>query len=659
MDEVTAAREQVSADLRQGGPLSQKLPGYEERAGQIAMAEAVAMALATGQHALIEAGTGIGKSIAYLLPIVRSGKKAIVATANKALQEQLYYKDLPFISQHIAPVDFALVKGMGNYLCRQHFEEERAFQQLVQQPAFSRLDKKLDDRDFDGDLDVLPFSLPGDLRGRVAADGDDCAWRACDHFNACFVRQMRDRAQAAQIIIVNHTLLLIDTLMDGWLLPEREVVVVDEAHHLPDEATRAFTVTVSPRSVDSLLSLRLLREHCDPQKIEMAIGANAFVWARLEEMISFGSRNRVPFAGPLQEGLRLSSAIKEIGTSLRQRRPENMSEREEQLFDKLLRRVSNLTGNLALVFGESDTEKFVYYVERTASRRGRDAWLSISAAPLSVTDLLKKNLFDKGSVIATSATLAINGSFEFYRRQTGLDDVALEHVFPSPFDYRTNARIFVPGPSDIPEPSFGAENRDYLDKLAELMARLVRASRGRAFLLFTSQRALNEVLRRFVETHRLEDEGFTLLVQGYDIGRKELLDRFRAAEQAVLLGLRSFWEGVDVVGDRLSLVVIDKLPFAPPDDPVHEARVSQMRAAGENWFGDYVLPLAIMQLKQGVGRLIRSRDDRGVIAILDSRLIAKYYGRTVLLSLPDALRTRHMRTIEAFFAEEEDESGRS
>ncbi len=648
MDEVAAARAVVAADLRDGGTLSQRLPGYEERAGQIAMAEAVAAALTNGEHAIIEAGTGIGKTIAYLLPIVRSGKIAIVATANKALQEQIFYKDLPFIHENIQPVEYALVKGMTNYLCRQHFEEERGFQQLIQQPAFDNLDALLDDDDFDGDLDVVPFGVPGELRGRITNDGDECPWRACEHFNHCYVRRMRERAQTAQIVVVNHTLMLLDVMMDGWLLPQRDVVVIDEAHHLADEATRAFTVTVSPRRVESLLVLRRLREHCDPAKIEAARGASALAWGRLDEAISLGARSRCPFSGPFEEGLRLASAIKEVGTNLRQQKPENMDDRDEQLYDKLTRRVSALVADLALVFGESNMEERVYYVERQQARRGREGMLSVSAAPLSVAGLLKKNLFDKVSVVCTSATLAINNRFDFYRRQVGLDD-AREAILPSPFDYQRNARLFVPSPREMPEPNFSADNQVYHDKLAEHMAALVRASRGRAFLLFTSQRTLGETHRRLEAL--LDGEDFNLLAQGPDVGRKELLSRFRVAERAVLLGLRSFWEGVDVAGDALSLVAIDKLPFTPPDDPVHEARVNKLRAEGANWFGEYVLPQAIMLLKQGVGRLIRSREDRGVIAILDSRLISKHYGRTVIFSLPDARRTQHLDAITAFFAE--------
>ena len=653
MDPASQARATVASDLRQGGVLDQLLPGYEERPAQIQMAEAVATALTTGEHALIEAGTGTGKSLAYLLPIVRSGKVALVATANKALQEQLFYKDIPFIAEHVQPVRAALIKGMSNYLCLQHLEEERmGLQAYAQQPAFDELDNLTDDTGFDGDLDMVDFALPSDLRRRVAADSDDCAWRSCPHFGPCYVRKMRETAQGAQIVVINHTLLLIDVLMEGWLLPDRDTIVIDEAHHLEEEATRAFTVTVSPRRVEVLLAQRRLREHCDPERLEAAVAANVFTWSRLTEMTHFGNRSRAPMAEPLEEGLRLATAMADVGSSYRSHRPEVMDEKEEQLYDKLTRRIAALVADLRLVFGVTDPDGRVYYIEREPPRRGREGMLSVSAAPLSVTEILKEKLFDKISVIATSATLAINGNFDFYRKRVGITD-AKELVLPYAFDYQTHAVLYVPHLKH--EPVFGKDSGPYYDELALQMSALVRASHGRAFLLFTSQRTLQEIWSRLEEPLVMED--FALFSQSGGLSRAELLRRFRTSERAVLFGLRSFWEGVDVAGEALSLVAIDKLPFDPPDDPVHEARVNRMRAAGENWFATYVLPQAILRLKQGVGRLLRTRDDRGVLAILDSRLLTKGYGRQVILALPPARRTVNLSAVQAFFAEdgEEDE----
>lgn len=646
VDMVSRARDQVSRDLRQGGVLDQRLTGYEERLPQIAMAEAVAAALTTGEHTLIEAATGTGKSLAYLLPIVRSGKYALVATANKALQEQLFYKDIPFISEYVQPVDAAMVKGMSNYLCLRHLDEEGAgLQFYAKNPAYDRLLELANEEDFDGDLDVVSFPLPNDLRGRVAADGDDCAWGACPFFHGCFVKKMRDKAQQARVIVINHTLLLLDVLMDGWLLPERDVIIVDEAHHLEEEATRAFTITVNPRQIESLLAQRRLREHCDSNKREAAIDASTLTWGRLADVAHMGNRSRAPLAEPLEEGLRLATAMAEVANSLRANRPETLEKQEEQLYDKLSRRASTLAANLRLVFSVADQER-VYYIEREMSRR-REPMLSVSSTPLSVTDMLKEKLFDRVSVIATSATLAIDQSFAFYRKRVGVSD-AKELVLPLAFDYQHNALLYVPRLKH--EPVFGKDSTPYYTELADEMAALVRASRGRAFLLFTSQRTLQEVWTRLEEP--LMNEYFTLFQQGGSLGRSELLRRFRTADRAVLFGLRSFWEGVDVAGDALSLVAIDKLPFDPPDDPVHEARVARMKAAGENWFGDYVLPQAILRLKQGVGRLLRTREDRGVLAILDTRLLTKGYGKQVVFALPPARRTTRISEVQAFFAEE-------
>lgn len=649
---------QVAEDLRQGGVLDQRLPGYEERPSQILMAQAVATALTTGKHTLIEAGTGTGKSLAYLLPVVRSGKVALVSTANKALQEQLFYKDIPFIVANVQPVKAALVKGFSNYLCLQHYADAQStllqeasvtMRTTRSQPLEELNDLINDDENFDGDLDVVPFDLPKNVRSAVAADSDDCAWNSCSFFGSCYIRKMRDKAQNAQIIVVNHTLLLIDTQNENALLPDRDVVIIDEAHHLEDEATRAFTVTVTPRVVEKLLAQKRLRQYCDPAKIEAAINASALAWGRLSEIANLGTRQRAPLIEVFQEGLGLATAMADIGTSLRQSRPETMNESEEKIYDRMTRNASNLSADLRLVFSVADTEGRVYYIEREPGRRGREGMLSVSAAPLNITKMLKEKLFDRISVIATSATLAIDGNFSYFKKRVGILE-AEELVLPLAFDYDKNAVLYVPRLQH--EPKFGADNGQYLAEIAEQMGALVRASRGRAFLLFTSNRTLQGVYDHLMMP--LGAEGYTLLVQSPDIGRAELLRRFRNSNKAVLFGLRSFWEGVDVAGEALSLVAIDKLPFDPPDDPVHEVLVARMKAAGENWFGDYVLPQAILRLKQGVGRLLRTREDRGAMAILDSRLLTKGYGRQVIFALPPAKRTTHIRTVQDFFGTEDE-----
>jgi Rad3-related DNA helicase len=650
LEQAAALRDVVSRDLRAGGILSETLPGYEERPAQIEMAQRVADALERGEHILIEAGTGTGKSLAYLLPIVRSDKVALISTANKALQEQLFYKDIPFVQRHVRDFRAALVKGMGNYLCLDRLQEERDFQQLIRDPGFSEMEKLLDESDapdaWDGDLDLLPRGLPAEVRGRIGADSDLCAWRACPFFGDCYVRRMRDRAREAQVIVVNHTLLLLDAAMDGFLLPERDVIVIDEAHHLEEEATRAFTVTVTPGRVQSLLAQRRLREHVDARLLDAAAEADVRAWNALLRDVRLDSRGRQHLSRPLEEGLTLASAIEDLAGSLLFSRPDTLDEKEQQLYDKLLKRTRSLAADLRIVFGLRQPEERVYYAELTGGRSRRAPQPSVSAAPLSVPELLREKLFDRINTVATSATLAINGDFRFFRSRVGLP-AAREIILPLAFDYEHNALLYVPRMRL--EPAYtGEANRAYLKELAEQMRALVYASEGRAFLLFSSQHALttvHELLR-----DELEGDDFALIVQGPRLARLEMLRQFRERPRAVLFGLKSFWEGVDIAGEALSLVAIDKLPFDPPDDPVHETRVSRMKEAGENWFGEYVLPQAMLRLKQGLGRLLRTVDDRGVMAILDKRLHTKSYGRQVLAALPPARRTTEIADVRRFFA---------
>jgi Rad3-related DNA helicase len=587
-------------------------------------------------------------SLAYLLPIVRSGKVALVSTANKALQEQLFYKDIPFVQQHIEPFPAALVKGMGNYLCLELLEEERPFQAYTQQTAFAKMEELLGDFSrWDGDLDLLSMALAPDTRSRVAADNERCAWRACAFYQDCYVREMREAARQARLIVVNHTLLLLDAAMGGFLLPERDLIVIDEAHHLEEEATRAFTITVTPGRVRSLLAQQRLQQNSDAGIRARVEAVNGEAWDALARAGRPDALGRQRLTQPIEEGLRLAGALTDLATSLQERRPLTLDEKEDLLYDKLVKRTRVLAADARIVFGQEAKEERVYYAEQSAARRGRAGQpsQSVSASPLEVTELLREKLFDRVPVIATSATLAVGGDFTFFRSRVGLEGAQAETLRYA-FDYRSHALLYVPRMRN--EPAYGAAGTAYLDELAEEMEQLIEASRGRAFLLFSSQRALQHVLKK------LEDgptgSQFTFLAQGEGLGRIELTRQFRQRERAVLFGLKSFWEGVDVVGEALSLVVIDKLPFDPPDDPVHEARVNAMKQAGVNWFGGYSLPMATLRLKQGIGRLLRTKDDRGVMAILDKRLYTKSYGAETLRALPPATRTADIAEVRRFFA---------
>ncbi len=663
--EETTVRAAVEADLRAGGILSQTLPGYEERPAQVRMALGVADALESGEHAVIEASTGTGKSLAYLLPIVRSGKVSLISTANKALQEQLFYKDIPFVQEFVKPFHAALVKGMGNYLCLDRLEEEIPFQRLAPHPAFAHMESLLhrssqmagassgraaplqgESFQWNGDFELLDMALPGDIRGRIAADSDQCAWRSCPSYGDCFVRKMREQAENAEVIVVNHSLLLLDIAMDGFLLPERDVIIIDEAHHLEEEATRAFTIVVTPGRIASLLAQRRLREHASQQAQEAVQEADGHTWPALERQVSLDAKGRQPLLQPIEEGLHLASTLDELANSLQRRRPNNLDSKEDQLYEKLVKRARNLALDVRSVFSVGQLDERVYYIERAVvTGRRTSSTLSVSAAPLDVSKLLREKLFDKIPTIATSATLAVNNDFHFFRSHVGLD-TAKEEVLPLIFDYRENALLYVPRMRL--EPAYGSADAPYLEELAAEMRRLVEASHGRAFLLFSSRHALDTVLGHL---QRPLGDDYELIVQGRDLSRLEMLRRFRETPHAVLFGLKSFWEGVDIIGEALSLVAIDKLPFDPPDDPVQEARITRMKESGLNWFGEYVLPQAILRLKQGLGRLLRTADDRGVMAILDKRLYTKSYGRMVLAALPPARRTSDIAEVRRFFAE--------
>lgn len=661
---------QVENNLRQGGALSLSLPGYEERPAQIEMATLVARSIVENLPTITEASTGTGKSLAYLIPAVLSGKVAIISTANKALQEQLFFKDIPFVQKYIRRFDAALVKGMGNYICLDRLEQEHVgIQHYVKNSDFLRLRRRVEEsgEEFAGDFETLGFTLPADIRGKVNADRDQCTWSKCSFYADCYVRKMKVKAGQAQVIVVNHTLLLLDAQMEGYLLPERDVIVIDEAHHLEEEATRAFTVTISQGQITTLLTQHMLKEHTPPDLQEQTKATMEIAWRRLFEIADPGYKGRANLKEPMQEGLALATVIGKLADALRTGRPKELSEKDEQIYDKLLARTQNLSDNVRTVFAVNEPEKRVYYVERVATggRRGSQQ-LEISAAPLEVTGWLKERLFDKSNVICTSATLATIGpdpahpevkgpNFAYFRRRVGLDandypDIQ-ERILPLTFDYESHALLYLP--RHLPEPVYGTgpAAQEYTRAIAHEMMKLVEASHGRAFLLFSSKRMLDEVFEIF-QRELPANLKFPLLRQG-DLTRLELVRSFREREGAVLFGLKSFWEGVDIAGEALSLVVIDKLPFDPPDDPVHEARVAQMKAAGENWFGIYVLPQTVLRLKQGLGRLLRSHDDRGVMAILDTRLHTKGYGKQIVQALPPARRVFNLANVSQFFNQED------
>ncbi len=648
---------QVVVDLRDGGTLAACLPKYQQRPAQLTLARAVAEAIATGATLIGEAGTGTGKTWSYLIPAIRSDQVAVVSTANKALQDQLFGKDIPFLQWHLRPFEAALMKGMGNYVCQDRLEQTLRDPDQEASEELDRLLAATRRPDFSGDLESLPFLLPAEIRARVNGDADQCAGKACEFYASCYIYAMREQVKQAQIIVVNHTLLLLDALLDHALLPDHDLVVIDEAHHLEAEATAAFTQVVTPGQVAALLSRHLVQEHTESSTREAIKGLSALLWQQVEEL-PWKSSPRHLLVEPIPEALVLSSKLDDLARELRANRPVTQDEKERALYDKLVEQVETLARTFRQVFDPGSFPDWVAYAERVERAGGRSAFQAC-LAPLSVAHFLRDKLFDKPAILV-SATLATGAAqaqheqrspFAYFRQRVGLADVEVQEcILPYAFDYERRALLYLPSPQMVPEPvalqssQVSREQAErYLQAMADQMWQLIQASSGRAFLLFSSKRMLQECYERLAP--RL---AYPLFRQG-DLPRAELVRRFSLEAGAVLFGLKTFWEGVDIAGEALSLVVIDKLPFAPPDDPVDQRRVNRMKAEKKDWFGEYVLPRVILDLKQGIGRLLRTDTDRGVIALLDTRLTTRGYGRRVLEELPPARRTRALEDVRAFF----------
>lgn len=646
---------QAVEDLRNGGTLSRSLPGYQERGPQIEMATLVEQAIAEEKHAILEAKTGSGKSMAYLIPIVRSGKKAIVSTANKALQEQLFNKDVPFLQKHLQHFDAALVKGMGNYVCLDRLEKEQneGLSFYAQDQTLPKVVDATRKPQFNGDFESLPFQISSELRGKINGNPDECARRKCPLFGQCYYYKMRAGADHAQVIVTNHSMLMLDTVSGGKLLPKRDVVVVDEAHMLEGVASDAFTVEIAPTRLYTLLALKKLREHTDEKLQKRATEQVDALWRILEMRFPEDHKiNRLALLEAIQEGLTLSKTIGILASQLRERKPGTLTEKEEGLYNRLIERTQQIADDLQAVFA-LDNDEYVYYLERYQVKQLDQ--VKVAMVPLTVANLLRETLFTDNKAVCTSATLAtpakVGGqpSFDFYQQQVGLDDPeTLTKILPTVFDYEHNALLYLP--NDLPEPAFGntKEAKTYEAAISAKMLALVEASQGRAFLLFSSRRMMNIALDQI--RFKLERQGYNLFVQN-DYPTTELVKRFKTTEKAVLFGLRTFWEGVDVSGEALSLVVIDKLPFIPTDDPVMSAKMKYIeRTMRQHPFSAYSLPMVVLQLNQGVGRLIRSDTDTGVMAILDSRMTTATYGKKILTCLPPAKQVNSIQDVEQFFA---------
>lgn len=605
-----------------GGPLSRHVAGYAPRAVQAEMAEAVAAAFAQGRTLVVEAGTGIGKTFAYLVPALLAGHRVVISTGTLNLQDQLFYRDLPRVREALGrPVRVALLKGRANYVCRHRLA--KALQQPAGRHEVVKL-RQLQDwlaRTDSGELQEVGALAEDDpLLPRVTSTADNCLGSKCEDFEQCFVVRARRNAQAADVLVVNHHLLFADFVLKeegfGQILPGAEAIIVDEAHQLPDLATRFFGVRVSTRQLQDLAqdAADEAAQLGDIPQVRDAAAQLAQAGAQLETAFA-GMAGRETLAAFRRRG-RADAGLAEALAALQhlQALLAPMAERSVGMGAAVLR-AGELTERLQALLA-ADAESRVAWVEPV----GRGG--SLQATPIRVDeDFTRMREAHEGAWVLTSATLAAGEDFSHFCGQLGLEDARTLRL-ESPFDFEQQARLFLP--RGLPDPNDPA----YAGRVAEIALPVIEASGGGAFVLCTSHRALREIAARLRE--RLKQP---LLVQG-EGSRTELLDAFTTAGDAVLVGTASFWEGVDVRGLALRVVIIDKLPFAALGDPVFEARLAAIREAGGEPFMDHQLPQAIMVLRQGAGRLIRDPGDCGLLVLCDPRLRTRAYGRRILEALP-------------------------
>ncbi|NDU86187.1 MAG: ATP-dependent DNA helicase [Ferrovum sp.] len=627
------------------GALAQGLPDFRSRPSQVEMAQAVSQALQERSSLVVEAGTGTGKTFAYLVPALLSGGRIILSTGTKTLQDQLFKRDIPILRRLLKlPISVALLKGRANYLCQYHLDltlrqgllfDREEVAHLQQVAAFAQ-------RTQTGDIaELAEVPEQATLWRKVTSTRENCLGQECQHYADCFVLAARKQALQADLVVINHHLFFADVLLRdegaGELLPRSHGVIFDEAHQLPVIATHFFGRSLSTLSVMEMI--RALKELLPTLEIEKD--------ALLQEALKL-EQTLAP--------LRASLSLHEGRLSLDQVRQEPTFAASWQIFAQQLEKFYQFLGvhgeraealqeisllaqefwNQAHIWEAEEKQEVVRWVECFPQT------LHFNATPLSMGEILGAQWQDpERAWIFTSATLSVRGDFSHFQEAMGLAQ-ARTLCWDSPFDYPRQALLYVP--RDLPLPQM----REHTTALMSCARPLLEASQGRAFLLFTTHRALQEAERILLSWKKEGHWAFPLLVQGTR-SRNDLLEQFRHKKHAVLLGTASFWEGVDIKGEALSVVIIDKLPFAPPDDPVEAARIQAMTRSGRNGFMEYQLPRAILLLKQGAGRLIRDEQDRGVLMIGDRRLLEKSYGSRIWRSLPPMTRTTEGSVAAEFF----------
>lgn len=601
--------------------LAEYFPAYEHRPQQIEFAQAVERSIKTGKPGIFEAGTGTGKTLAALIPAALSGQKVVISSATISLQEQYINKDIPTLKA-ILPFDIkaVLLKGRGNYLGLRRYHEHIMQQELDPRiPAWALTTTS-------GDVAELDFVPVAEQWTEINSDSDDCLRVKCPTFNECHYFKAKREAEKADILVVNHALLLIDAISGGNVLPPYDILIIDEAHQLPEVATKAFSVGMSNRGVAVFCSRALKNVNAPAYLVHNVEELAQDFFHRLSYACNGGkTRLRKPVEG-MQE---LHSALVVLLQWLEQQEFQDVMEVDNQR-EKMKLKAKKLIGTVnsyiqCLDLLHSNNPEWVFWVEK---QEGFKARIELVAAPLTIDQFINNHIFSKENLqtsIWMSATLATAGSdpFRFFKQQVGAPNGVIQAKIASPFDYKQQSVLYLP--KNLPEPN----SRDFTWQACEEINDLLHLSNGRAFVLFTSYNAMNATYESLHQ--RLP---FECKKQG-EMPRKKLIEWFRSTPNAVLFATASFWEGVSVDGDQLSCVIIDRIPFQSPDDPVYEARCEVMQQDQErSWFNDLALPYAIMRLKQGVGRLIRTRSDRGIVAILDPRITQKRYGRTILESLP-------------------------
>ncbi|MDO8293063.1 MAG: ATP-dependent DNA helicase [Gallionella sp.] len=636
---------EVERFFSEQSPLATEVAAFRPRAQQREMALAVAEAIRDNAILVVEAGTGTGKTFAYLVPALLNGGKVIISTGTKNLQDQLFQKDLPMVRDALkAPVSVALLKGRANYVCHYHLEHALSDGRFATREDVRHLGKiknyaKVSDSGDKSGLADVPENAP--IWMQVTSTRDNCLGQECPQHKECYVLKARSEAMKADIVVVNHHLFFADVMLRdegvAELLPACNTVIFDEAHQLPETASLFFGENLS---TTQLLDL------AGDTRIEAAAGAKDFAplpkacdeldKAARDLRLVFKKEGRLP-ATATESFKEFAPALKTLGEKLTQLGGllEKQAERSEGL-ENCWQRAQALAQQLGK-WQKGDEPDQVRWLEVFHHS------LQLNTTPLSIAEIFEKQIGGSARAwIFTSATLAVKQNFSHYQGEMGLLK-AKTACWDSPFNYGEQALLYVP--QNLPEPN----TEGYTEAVVQAALPLLEASKGRAFLLFTSLRAMQRAYEMLQAEFDRRGWDYPLLLQG-EGSRNELLTRFRSLGNAVLLGSQSFWEGVDVRGEALSLVIIDKLPFAPPDDPVLAARIAQLNKQGRNAFMEYQLPRAIITLKQGAGRLIRDETDRGVLMICDPRLITKPYGKRIWQSLPPMKRTRDEAVAVEFFA---------